>query len=316
MDNKLKIHLLVNEVAGNGRAKKALKKTTALLINENINFDLRKSTYAGEAIYIAQEYGDQKHSPTEILLVIGGDGSLNEVLNGIKRSQNPKTPIAYLPAGTGNDFARAASLTNDPKVLIDHLQQEFKPERIDCGTFIFPDIAPNKKYYFANSFGIGFDAFVNHNSNISKLKKVLNHLSEGKLIYGCNVLATVTKQDTFIVDIEKNGQKFHFDDAFMVTTTNHPYLGGGLPLLPSAKIDSHKIYTVVVEKFSLAKLVKLFINLLKDGSHVNDPQFHYFEANKVTVTTIKKEYAQVDGEEIKRNNFNIKFSVSSFNLLR
>ncbi|MEB3364395.1 hypothetical protein SDC49_14620 [Lactobacillus sp. R2/2] len=45
---------------------------------------------------------------------------------------------------------------------------------------------------------------------------------------------------------------------------------------------------MVVEKFSLAKLVKLFINLLKDGSHVNDPQFHYFEANKVTVTTIKK----------------------------
>ena len=48
MDNKLKIHLLVNEVAGNVRAKKALEKTTALLINENINVELRKSTYAGE----------------------------------------------------------------------------------------------------------------------------------------------------------------------------------------------------------------------------------------------------------------------------
>jgi len=316
MDNKLKIHLLVNEVAGNGRARKALEKTASLLIDENINFDLQKSTYPGEAIYIAQEYGDLHHLPTEILLVIGGDGSLNEVLNGIKRSANPQTPIAYLPAGTGNDFARAAGLTNDPQILVDHLKQGFQPDRIDCGIFIFPDIAADKKYYFANSFGIGFDAFVNHNSNISKLKKILNHLSEGKLIYGCNVLATVTKQDTFSVDIERSGQKFHFDDAFMVTTTNHPYLGGGLPLLPSAKLDSHKIDTVVVEKFGLTKLVKLFINLLKDGSHVNDPQFHYFEADKVKVTTNKKEYAQVDGEEIKRNKFNIEFSVSSFNLLR
>lgn len=316
MNSKLKIHLLVNEVAGNGHAKKVLKQTTALLINENINFDLRKSSYAGEAIRIAQAYGDKQHSSNEILLVIGGDGSLNEVLNGIKRSKNPETPLAYLPAGTGNDFARAASLTNEPKILLDHFKKGFKPDQIDCGTFVFPNIAPEKKYYFANSFGIGFDAFVNHNSNISKLKKVLNRLSEGKLIYSFNVIATVTKQDTFNVEIELNGQKFHFDDAFMVTTTNHPYLGGGLPLLPNAKIDSHKIDTVVVEKFSLSKLVKLFINLLKDGSHVNDPQFHYFEADKVKVTTSKKEYAQVDGEEIRRNNFNIEFSVSSFNLLR
>ena len=316
MNNKLKIHLLVNEVAGNGHAKKVLEQTKSILINENINFDLKKSNYAGEAIRIAQDYGNQRHLPNEVLLVIGGDGSLNEVLNGIKWSSNPNTPIAYLPAGTGNDFARAASLTDDPKILLKHFKKGFKPDLIDCGSFIFPNISIDKKYYFANSFGIGFDAFVNHNSNISKLKKLLNRLNEGKLIYGYNVLATVTKQDTFGVEIEREGHKIYFDDAFMVTTTNHPYLGGGLPLLPSAKIDSHKIDTVVVEKFSLAKLVKLFINLLKNGSHVNDPQFHYFEADKIKVTTAKKEFAQVDGEEIKRNYFNIEFSVSCFNLLR
>lgn len=316
MDNKLKIHLLVNEVAGNGRAKKVLEQTTSLLINQNVNFDLQISNYAGEAIRLAQHYDNQHHLPNEILLVIGGDGSLNEVLNGIKRSDNPSTPIAYLPAGTGNDFARAADLTADPKVLLDHFKKNFEPDEIDCGSFTLPKITAEQKYYFANSFGIGFDAFVNHNSNISKLKKLLNHLSEGKFIYGLNVVASVTKQNTFGVEIERNGQKIYFDDAFMVTTTNHPFLGGGLPLLPSAKIDSHKIDTVIVEKFSLGKLVKLFINLLKDGSHVNDPQFHYFEADKIRVTTMKKEYAQVDGEEIKPNLFNIEFSVSSFKLLR
>ncbi|UZX32255.1 diacylglycerol/lipid kinase family protein [Lactobacillus helsingborgensis] len=316
MNNKLKIHLLVNETAGNGHAKSVFEQTTALLINDNINFDTRKSDYAGEAIRIAQDYGNRPHSSNEILLVIGGDGSLNEVLNGIKRSSNPVTPIAYLPAGTGNDFGRAASLTADPKILLDRLKGGVKPDQIDCGSFVFPDINEDKKYYFANSFGVGFDAFVNHNSNISKLKKLLNRFNEGKLIYGYNVLASVTRQDTFSVDIETNKRKVHFDDAFLVTTTNHPYLGGGLPLLPSAKIDSHRIDTVVVEKFGLRKLVKLFINLLKDGSHVYDPQFHYFEAKKITVKTRQKEYAQVDGEEIKRNTFNVEFSVSSFNLLR
>ncbi|MEB3364396.1 hypothetical protein SDC49_14625 [Lactobacillus sp. R2/2] len=50
----------------------------------------------------------------------------------------------------------------------------------------------------------------------------------------------MTKQDTFIVDIEKNGQKFHFDDAFMVTTTNHSYLGGGLPFYLVLKLIAIK----------------------------------------------------------------------------
>ena len=103
MDNKLKIHLLVNEVAGNGRAKKVLEQTTSLLINQNINFDLQKSNYAGEAIRLAQHYGNQRHLPNEILLVIGGDGSLNEVLNGIKRSDNPSTPIRSEERRVGNE---------------------------------------------------------------------------------------------------------------------------------------------------------------------------------------------------------------------
>lgn len=315
MINKLKLHLLVNETAGNNRAKKVFMRVSSILKSKNINFDIQKSNYAGEAIRLATSYGNQKHPNYEVLLVIGGDGTLNEVLNGIKHSKNPQTPIAYLPAGTGNDFSRAAKLTDDPQKLITHLESNLKPERIDCGTFVLQN-HKNVMYYFANSFGVGFDAFVNHLSNISKLKKLLNKISKGKLIYGYNVVAGVTRQDTFSVTIKSNGKYTHFDNAFLVTTTNHPYLGGGLPLLPQAKINSHKIYTVVVEKFSIIKLVKLFIHLLKDGSHVNDPQFHYFEAKKVTIQTSKKEFAQVDGEDIKKNIFNIEFGIDEFNLLR
>ena len=62
MDNKIKIHLLVNEIAGNGNAKKAFKKMTSLLIKENIDFSFQKSNYAGELINLAKEYANKKHS--------------------------------------------------------------------------------------------------------------------------------------------------------------------------------------------------------------------------------------------------------------
>lgn len=315
MNNKLKIHLLVNEIAGNGNAKKIAFQTQQLLNSKNIVFDIQKSTYAGEAIYLAEEYGNENHEENEVLVVIGGDGSLNEVLNGIKRSKNPMTPFMYLPAGTGNDFGRAAHLTFNPEEMLDHLENNLKPDTIDCGAFKVPNLDSNN-YYFANSFGIGFDAFVNHLSNISKLKNLLNKLNKGNLIYGLNILSALYKQDTFGVDIVSDGQVQHYDNAFLVTTTNHPYLGGGISLLPCASIQSHKIDTVVVEKYSINKLLKLLISLLKDGSHVEDPQFHYVEAEEIFIRTNKKEFIQVDGEEIKQDLFKFEFTVDQFNLFR
>lgn len=313
MKTNLNIHLLVNETAGNGRAKKILDQTVLVLVNEDIAFDVQKSTFAGQAIKLAQEYADHEHSKNEVLVVIGGDGSLNEVLNGIKRSSNPLTPFAYLPAGTGNDFGRAANLTSDPKRLINNLLENQQPHKIDCVTFKLPAIS-KRLYYFANSFGIGFDAYVNHLSNISNLKKFLNNLNEGNLIYGLNILSALRKQDTFTVEVEAAGKKKIYDNVFLVTTTNHPYLGGGIALLPSARIDSQKIDSVIVEKFSLKKLIILFINLLKDGSHVNDPQFHYLEAKKIRIKTTKNEFAQVDGEELPFGKFEVEFAVDHFNL--
>lgn len=316
MKSNLKINLLVNETAGNGRAKKILERIVLLLVRESITFTIQKSAFAGEAIQLAQSYADQPHLKNEVLIVIGGDGSLNEVLNGIKRSQNPLTPFAYLPAGTGNDFGRAANLPSDPQILLHNIKQHaFNPTLTDCGSFKLSQFS-EQTYYFANSFGIGFDAYVNHLSNISKLKKLLNKLNEGKLNYGLHILSALYKQDTFKVDLQANGQRWHYENAFLATTTNHPYLGGGIPLLPRARIDNHKIDTIIVEKDNIKKLIKLFLNLLKDGSHVNDPQFHYIEADKITVKTSHNEFAQVDGEELKRQSFKLKFAVDQFNLYR
>ncbi|WEV37816.1 diacylglycerol kinase family lipid kinase [Lactobacillus sp. ESL0677] len=315
MNTKMKLHLLVNEIAGNGQGKKSFSKLVQLLIDANINFNFQKSTYAGELIKLAQDYSDKKHSSSDVLLIIGGDGSLNEVLNGIKRSANPETPFAYLPAGTGNDFARAAKLTTNPEKLLASLQKNLTPKQIDCGQFQLAGYK-DQTSYFANSFGIGFDAYVNHFSNHSKLKEMLNKINKGKLIYGANILRALRRQNIFSVEVRSATNKMQFDDAFLVTTTNHPYFGGGFPLLPSAKITSHQIDTIVIEKFSIPKLINLLYHLLKDGSHVTDPQFHYIEAKEIIVKTEQKEFAQVDGEEIYQRPFNLKLKVSHFNLLK
>lgn len=113
---------------------------------------------------LAKEFADNQLEKNDFLIVVGGDGSFNEVLNGIKKSSNPETPITYLPAGTGNDFARGAGLTDDPKQLINDLLMNPKPEQVDCGYFS-SNIPDKREGYFINNFGIGFDAFIVHQSN-------------------------------------------------------------------------------------------------------------------------------------------------------
>lgn len=305
-------HLLVNPVAGNGQSIISYKKLKRILLKRGIPFTVAVSKHPKQLIDLAKDFANQ--DTDQSLIVIGGDGSLNEVLNGVKNSMHPELPIAYLPAGSGNDFARAADLSKEPEQLIDSLSQKLEVKKVDCGSFI--DNQHPSPYYFVNNFGIGFDAFVVHESNNQELKAKLNKLHLGNFIYGFNILNVLRKQDTFRVEVTNNGKTYHFDQVYFTTTTNHPYFGGGIAILPKANIYSHKLDTVVVQKPNLAKFIRLFGKLLKDGSHIYDPHFHYIEGTEIQVKTINKEFAQIDGEDQAPNEYQVNFKIDSFNLLK
>ena len=77
------------------------------------------------------------------------------------------------------------------------------------------------------------------------------------------------------------------------------------------------IWTLLsLKKPSLSKFIFLFSKLLKDGSHVNAPQFHYVEAQEIQVETRKPEFAQIDGEDVNTQGFKVKFKIDHFNLLK
>lgn len=310
-----KVHLLVNQVAGNGNAVKADHALQNVLRQLQLPFDRQKSHYPGELIKLAQNYANNHPTIHDVLIVVGGDGSFNEVLNGIKNSNYPETPIAYLPAGTGNDFARAAGLTAEPSQLIHNLLQDPEPQQVDCGYFT-SNIKNMPSRYFVNNLGIGFDALVVHQSNHERLKRKLNQLNSGNLIYGLNIIKALVKQNTFTVTVKTKDKTVRYGDAYLITTTNHPYFGGGIAILPKANIYSHHLDAIIVEKPSWGKFIYLFSKLLKDGSHVNAPEFHDLEAKGISVETKKLEYAQVDGEDINAQSFKIHFKVDHFNLLK
>lgn len=185
---------------------------------------------------------------------------------------------------------------------------------VDCGRY--QDLLTGEEKYFVNNLGIGFDAFVVNKTNHSKLKTKFNKINIGNLTYGINIAQALKGQDNFKVKILTNEHTYSYDHAYLVTTTNHPYFDGGVPILPIANIYNHKLDIAIVEKPNLAKFLYLFSKLLLNGSHMQSKQFHYFEANKIEVETYQAEYGQLDGEELNRRKFHLKFEVDHFKLLK
>lgn len=307
-------YLLVNPISGSKKGSKTFTQVKDKLEKQNIPYFCEISHYSGEMPQLAQSMANKiKGNSEKILLVIGGDGSLNQALNGVKNSNYPDTPIAYLPSGTGDDFAKAVNLSDNFSKVIDKLINHPEITKIDC--IYYHDLNRDEYHYFVNNLGIGFDAYVVAQSNNSKLRDRLNRLNIGNLTYGANIIKALAHQETFEATVTVNHKLHHFNDAYLVTTTNHPYFGGGVPILPIAKPYSHKLYTVVVEKPSTMKFIYLFIKLLRNGSHMKDPHFHYFEAENISVRTKSLQFGQLDGEELGSRNFDLDFSISDFNLL-
>ncbi|WP_282806351.1 diacylglycerol/lipid kinase family protein [Lactobacillus isalae] len=309
-----KIHLLVNLKSGSNKGEKALKEIETILKDEKVVYDVQISTYPGQLVPIATKTANDIQNNHECIVVIGGDGSLNQALNGIKNSLYPDTPLAYFPAGTGNDFARAAKLQDDPLKFIKHLKNHPTVTKVDCGRY--QDLITGEEKYFVNNLGIGFDAYVVNKTNHSKLKTKFNKINRGNLTYGINIAQALKGQDNFRVKISANNHTYSYDHAYLVTTTNHPYFGGGVPILPIANIHNRKLDIAIVEKPNIFKFLYLFSKLLINGSHMNSNQFHYFEASEIEVKTYQSEYGQLDGEELNNRKFHLKFKVDHFNLLR
>lgn len=309
-----KVHLLVNLKSGSDKGAKALKEIEAVLKKEKLAYNIQISTYPGQLVPIATKTANEINNNYECIVVVGGDGSLNQALNGVKNSLHPDTPLAYFPAGTGNDFARAAKLQNNPLKFIKKIKNHPTVTNVDCGRY--QDLLTGEEKYFVNNLGIGFDAFVVNKTNHSKLKTKFNKINIGNLTYGINIAQALKGQDNFKVKILTNEHTYSYDHAYLVTTTNHPYFGGGVPILPIANIYNHKLDIAIVEKPNLAKFLYLFSKLLLNGSHMQSKQFHYFEANKIEVETYQAEYGQLDGEELNRRKFHLKFEVDHFKLLK
>lgn len=226
-------YIIANPVAGQGAVASCLNTLCRLLEQENLPFTVRKSEQPNHAMQLVRE-GIQ-HGVRKIL-AIGGDGTNNEVINGILLQQLiPSTDIEYalFPCGTGNDWVREYQIPKDPKTWVEMLKKG-KTIFQDIGKVEYQDNSQRRTRYFANVAGMSYDAFVLR--EMAQLKKpITNRL--GYLIYG---LYYVFQYKIPPAKVWVDG-KLYQDKYYLINAGICRYSGGGMQLVPHAIPDDGQL---------------------------------------------------------------------------
>lgn len=311
MTKSKQFYLIVNELAGSGNGERIYKKVIQILERKKQLYQIHKSQYAGHTVTLTREFAqkfDQQEKDAVFLLIIGGDGTLHEAIYGLGEKYL-HIPIAFIPAGSGNDFARGTALSREPEKALEHIMNMTEARKTNI--IAFRESTFNTEGYAVNNVGVGFDAAVIKRTNRSSEKVLLNKYNMGSLSYFLSVLAVFFKQKGFPFSIDVDGQKRSYSDGFLVTVNNHPFFGGGIGISPNASVYDDHIDLVILEKSSFIKVVWLFILMLMGGRHLRHKDVHYFKGKTIRLYSDHPEETQADGEELGYIPFDFHLSVTS-----
>lgn len=279
-----------------------------LLDEKDIEYLLYKTTHAGHAEELVREITSDNQPHT--IIVIGGDGTINEVVNGI---QNPSLiTMGLIPSGSGNDFAKSLKIPLDPKEALQCILDCEETTPINYGNTHLQ----NTSRRFLISCGCGFDSDVCVGVQSSSLKPLLNKIGMGKLIYTLIALKKLITKSVFSATIQLDDDYVvSMDNIFFLVAMNTKYEGGGYMFCPDADPSDGKIDFLTANNISRCKMLR-FLPKAKRGTHAGHKGITITPVSKISLKFSKPINLHTDGEVYgKCDNVTISCSKDHINFL-
>jgi diacylglycerol kinase (ATP) len=282
LTNKRKVLIVINPVAGHRSPKKKLRITIGALKESDIDFDL---------FYTEPDGKDQlidvinDHPEITDIFVIGGDGTLNYVVNELS---GRKIHISILSSGTGNDSVKSL-----------HGTTKFKEQlqiALHGAVKIF-DLGKCNNRFFINGVGIGFDGEV-VNQMVKKGDKSGNSLD-----YFVTVMKIISSYKEKTISFQIDGEP-HIKKIFLMTVSNGSTFGGNFLINPFAKTDDGLLDICIFKEISVKQRFR-HLPKMKKGKHVKLDVTEFYTCKKVTIAPHKEIVAHLDGELIGHPPFDI-----------
>lgn len=285
-------HFIINPKSSSGKGIRYWWLVKSELDTRQIAYAAYFTKQEGHAIELAEQICS-KFSGIKNIVVLGGDGTLNEVINGI--TDFDQVILGYIPSGSSNDLARSLQIPKDPLKALENVLKPTRYQYLDYGVISFQD-AEIKPRRFCCSSGMGYDAAVCVEVQASPLKKRLNRFGAGKLIYlsiAMKQLFTIKPMDvTILVDGIK---KDTFEKALLVSGMIHKYEGGGCMMAPEADPTDGKLSVCLVHGLSRIKSLFLLPTLLF-GKHVFFKGIESFHCKDIEIIANREAAVHTDGE--------------------
>jgi len=290
------LYFIANEMARTGNGVGVWRQVQIELREKKIPYKVYMTEYKEHATELAKMISE-KDEEDICIVVVGGDGTLNEVINGITDFE--KVRLSLIPAGSGNDFARNLGIKKSPQERLMRILECVNAgtdcyERIDLGVAQWSEGKKSRKY--AISSGVGMDALVCKKNATSKIKVFMNKLGLGKVSYLIVTVQSLLSMETADMAVKVDGSNIlNFKRTIFAAAMNTKAEGGGVPMAPKASVQDGLLSTCFVYKFSkLGALIRL--PFLAVGMHEHFNGFKVFDCKKIDITIKKPMALHTDGE--------------------
>lgn len=307
------LHFIINPAAGNGKSLRVWRRIRPLLERTGVPHTARVTSSPGEAAAICRRLAANGaaadragRAPRDIVVVVGGDGTLREAALGLlepgpgdARARIPA--LSFIPAGSGNDFARGHGIPLDPVKALSNLLdavREGRSRRIDV-------IRSAGGGLSLSSYGAGLDAAVAVAVNRSPLKRLLGRVHLGRLAYVfllVRVLAACRPADA---ELAVDGKRHRLNGVWLVSVSNIPSYGGGMKINPDAAPDDGLPDVCVVRGITRLRLLTAFPRVYA-GSHTAIAGVSFFRGRSIRLETSPPLHVHADGEDDGHAPFDIR----------
>jgi diacylglycerol kinase (ATP) len=265
---------IVNPAAGRGRVRREWPRMARRLREAGLAFDVAETRAPGEAVGLAERAARE----FDVVIAVGGDGTVHEVANGLLRAGGTAA-LGVLPLGSGDDFVKMLPPRDAVERIAQGVSRAYDAGRIEAGA----------TRYFANGMDVGFGAHGAWN-----MRKVPGWLTGFGAYLGALVL-TMVRYPELSVRIGIDGAEPVSQTTTIAAVMNGRSFGGSFNVCPDARADDGWLDLMVSKGCSRLDILGLVPKILR-GAHAGDPRLRLSRAKKVTIESDAPLLVEADGE--------------------
>lgn len=283
--------VIINPNSGRRKGRRDWPQIEALLIQAGFNYTHAFTQARLDAVKLAREAVERG---IRKIIVVGGDGTLNEAANGILMQNvvpSQDVSLAMIPIGTGNDWGRMYNYPASAEACVTMIREGHTVLQ-DAGLVRYSEDGITAERYFINVAGVGCDAVVTSDTNRRK-----DHGGSGKIAYMLSLIRSIFTFSSQPAVIEADGNELFSGELYSANFGICRYSGGGMMQVPNAIPDDGLLDITIIRRVGKIKVI-MNTSKLYDGSFVTMKEVSVHRASTVTVNSSAGLLLETDGESL------------------